>query len=144
MSKEYVLACLCLAACASTPGGESPACPDVGSIKTIPFHGARAADAAYDRLRFEAACEVVLIQSLENLDSMPDPRQAPPEARFVVSEAALFILLDRRGIDVEAVVPEEVARKMETQGIYAYFDYVATPKGRAWVISRTGELTGKQ
>jgi hypothetical protein len=51
-----------------------------------------------------------------------------------------IVLLERKGLAVEAVVPAEVAERMRGQGIYAYFDYVATPGGRSAVVSRVKEL----
>ncbi len=139
-----VCAAQLLAACASTAEVDSSAsCPEVESIRTMPFREERGIDVAYDRLRFDDACQFVLIRSLDNVKKMADPRQMPPDERFVVSDAALFILLDRRGLAVEAVVPEDVAARMKSQGIYAYFDYVATPAGRNTVISRVRQLIDK-
>ncbi|HKS58137.1 MAG TPA: hypothetical protein VJS12_22770 [Steroidobacteraceae bacterium] len=113
-----------------------PHCPLVGAINTIPFRGERGADAAYDRLRFDDACERVLFDSLDDAQRMPDPRQMPPEHRFTVADAALFILLQRRSIDVDQLLPPDVAARMQERGIEAYFDYVATPSGRSAIVDR--------
>lgn len=142
------LALICAAqlfgACASAAEvGSAANCPDVESIKTIPFRGERGVDPSFDRLRFDDACEAVLIRSLDNMKKMADPRQMPPDPRFVVGDAALFILLDRKGLAVEAVVPPDVAQRMKGQGIYAYFDYVATPSGRGSVVSRVKRLVDR-
>ena len=142
---QHALALICatqfLGACASTADvGSTVSCPHVESIKTLPFRGERGVDPSYDRLRFDDACEVVLIRSLDSVKKMADPRQMPPDQRFAVGDAALFVLLERRGLEVEAVVPAEVAERMRRQGIYAYFDYVATPGGRSAMVSRVKEL----
>lgn len=67
---------------------------------------------------------------------MADPRQMPPEHRFTVADAALFILLERRSLEIEQVLPVDVAASMKQQSIYAYFDHVATPVGRSTVVDR--------
>jgi hypothetical protein len=106
----------------------------------MPFRDERGLDVAYDRLRFDDPCETVLIESLGNLQKMRDPRQTPPDERFVVGDAALFILLWRRSWDIEQVLPHEVSAQLKDQGIAAYFDYVATPAGRRAVAARVERL----
>ena len=133
-----------ISSCALRAGGDTAvACPRVESIKTMPFRGDRGVDPAYDRLRFDGACEGVLVASLSDTQKMADPRQMPPDERFVVSDAALFILLERHGISVESVLPAEVAMRLKSRGILAYFDYVASPAGRDQVISRAKLQVGK-
>lgn len=132
------------ASCASSSDvNVAMACPSVESIKTMPFRDERGVDGAYDRLRFDDSCEEMLISALSSTQKMADPRQMPPDERFVVADAALFVLLERRGIEVEAVVPEEVSKRMESQGIYAYFDYVASPAGRDRVTSKVRQLVNR-
>ena len=136
-----VIAAQLTASCALSRDVElTTTCPPVESIKTKPFRNERGIDSAYDKLRYDDACEGVLIRSLSNTKKMADPRQMPPDERFVVADAALFVLLERRSIAIEAVVPDEVAKRMNSQGIYAYFDYVASPSGREKVISQARRM----
>ena len=45
---------------------------------------------------FDDGCEVALIGALDNIEKMADPRQMPPDQRFVVGDAALFVSVFRR------------------------------------------------
>lgn len=118
-------------------------CPRADAIKTMPFRDEHGIDAAYDKLRFEDACESELLVSLNDVRTMADPRQMPPDERFTVADAALFILLDRRSLAIEQVLPDDVAARMKGAGISAYFDYVATPQGRSEVVDRAKRLVVK-
>jgi len=118
-------------------------CPRVDAVKTMPFRDERGVDAAYDKLRFEGACEGGLLDALSDSRKMADPRQAPPYGGFAVADAALFILLQRRSIDVEQVLPDEVAARVKDRGVYAYFEYVATPDGRRDIVDRVERLVAK-
>jgi len=110
----------------------------------MPFHGKRGTDEAYDRLRFGTACEPVLIRELASDKKMPDPRQVPPDSRFSVGDAALFILLERHGVPIEAVVPADIAQRMNSEGIYAYFDFVNTRQGRESVAVSAKRIVESQ
>lgn len=127
--------------CVSAPQpDDSGTCPTVASIKTIPFRGDKGIDAAFDRLRFDASCEPVLLESLASLERMEDPRQAPPVESFVVGDAALFILLDRHDISIQQILPAATAAKFSDRGVYAYFDFVLQPSNRMLVVSRAKQL----
>lgn len=142
-TKEVVLLIACIAflvgGCAS-PSTAADSCPQVQSVKTIPLKEGSGHDAAYDRFVHDDACEPTLIRALGDLRKMKDPRQAPFDTRFVVSDAAVFIFLIRRNLEVQRVLPEEVASLLPTQGIYAYFDYVSVPSGREFVVARVKQL----
>ena len=122
---------------------DSSVCPTVASVKLMPMKPGLRADPAYERLLRDDNCEATLIRALDDLTKMRDPRQAPIEYRFVVSDAALFILVDRRHIEIETLLPDEVRANWESRGIYAYFDFVATPAGRQYVITRVKEVLAK-
>lgn len=125
-------------ACASSSiKGE---CPAVESVKTIPFKDGTGYDDVYERLIHDDACEPLLIRALGDTRTMKDPRQAPVDPRFAVSDAAVFIFLRRHQIRVEAILPVEVANRLKDQGIFAYFDFVSTSEGRQFVITRVKEL----
>lgn len=106
----------------------------------MPFRFEYGIDPAYDRLRSDDACEYILVESLDDVSKMPDPRQAPIYEGFVVGDAALFMLLERRGLEFESVLPSDVSLKLETQGVCAYFSYVDTPAGRKSVIAKVKEI----
>ena len=120
--------------------GETGVCPEVASVRLIPLKKGSGSDPVYERLIQDDNCEAKLIQALDDLTKMRDPRQAPIETRFVVSDAAVFILLNRRRVEIETILPDKVAAQWESRGIYAYFDYVATPAGRRDVIARVKEI----
>ncbi|MBI1212268.1 MAG: hypothetical protein GC190_12450 [Alphaproteobacteria bacterium] len=115
-------------------------CPAVRSIKMMPFRAEHGVDAAYDRLRDDAGCEQLLLDTLTSLKPMADPRQMAPEEGFVEGDAALFVLLERHHLEFEQVLPPEQAEDFRNSGIFAYFAYVATQSGRADVIARTKRL----
>jgi hypothetical protein len=71
---------------------------------------------------------------------MQDPRQTPAEPRFVVGDAALFILTENYGIEFAYVLPPDVMANWDRQGVYAYFDYVQVKKNRAKVVARLRAL----
>jgi hypothetical protein len=131
---------LVIAGCASLTGN----CPLVASVKTMPMKETAGVDASYDKLVYDDRCEPTLMQALYDLTKMRDPRQAPFDSRFVVSDAAVFILLRRRNLNLESILPADVAGRLEERGVYAYFDYVETTAGRQFVIARVHELVGKQ
>lgn len=100
-------------------------------------------DAAYDKLRFDGACEGGLLDALGDTREMTDPRQAPPYDGFTIADAALFILLERRSIGLDQVLPRDMAARIEDRGVYAYFEYVTTPEGRRDVVERVERLVAK-
>lgn len=115
-------------------------CPAVESVKTIPIKDGSGYDDVYERLLRDDTCEPQLIRALSDTRKMKDPRQAPIDSRFAVSDAAIFILLRRHQLGVESILPVEVADRLKDEGIYAYFDFVSTPAGRRFVITRVKEL----
>ena len=125
-------------ACASS--SHKGECPAVESVKTIPFKDGTGYDDVYERLIRDDACEARLIRALGDTRKMKDPRQAPIDPRFAVSDAAVFIFLRRHQLRVESILPVEVADRLKDQGIFAYFDFVSTPEGRKFVITRVKEL----
>lgn len=115
-------------------------CPPVESVKTIPFKEGSGYDAAYERLVRDDTCEPGVIRALSDVRKMKDPRGTPTDSRFAVSDAAIFIMLERHQVNVESILPVEVADRLKDQGIYAYFDFVSTPAGREFVITKVKKL----
>lgn len=129
MSKMLLSLGIILSANACASSSLSGECPAVESVKTIPFKDGSGYDDVYERLVRDDACEPLLIRALDDTRKMKDPRQAPIDPRFAVSDAAVFILLRRLQLHVESVLPVEVANRLKDQGIFAYFDFVSAPEG---------------
>jgi len=111
-----------------------PRCPPVKALTAIPAGQQRGLDPAFDSLRYDPACETVLLNAVQSNEPMRDPRPVPPEPRFAVGDAALFILLAKHEVALEDVLPAAVADKLPSAGMKAYFDYVAVPLRRAEVV----------
>ncbi len=128
-----------LASCAHDDEVKTP-CPKVSSVQEIPFRDERSADEVYNRLRYDDACESTLHSSLTSLTPMPDPRQMPPEQRFVEGDTALFLLLARHQLDISQLLPVNQATNWERQRMMAYFNYVSSFKNRLQLIKNLNEL----
>jgi len=115
------------------------ACPIISSVKQIPFRDKRGIDEAYDRLRYDDACEEVLRAALLSLVPMHDPRQVPPDNRVVEGDAALFLLVDKHDLDISQLLPDEQKPNWESRGMTAYFDYVSSYENRVLLVKRLNE-----
>lgn len=140
MSRMLLSLGIILSASGCATGSFESGCPAVESVKIIPYKEGLGYDAAYERLVRDDTCEPGLIRALSDVKKMKDPRQAPVDPRFAVSDAAVFILLRRHQVNVKSILPIEVAKRLKDQGIYAYFDFVSTPAGRKFVIAKVEEL----
>lgn len=96
-------------------------------------------DPAYRRLR--SAGEGILpclIGIMSDSSRANDPRQAPKYDGVVLGDVAFFVLLDivhAPDKDLVSALPEQIRSRWEADGIWAYFDFVRLPRGRALVQS---------
>lgn len=126
-------------ACAEAPRGGDPsarasrACDRLGELRELPFGGEPASDPVYNELiavgRPAIPC---LIDRIDDATPMADPRKAPPNpGGIAVGDAALFIISDVAGVELERLLPPAVLKDWPEQGVTAYFAYVRSAENRA-------------
>ena len=79
-----------------------------------------------------------LIEKITDTTTMPDPRYSVPHVQYyVVGDTAVFILLRILSRDdtewkklMIGSLPPKYADEWETNGVYAYFNYVSDPRNR--------------
>jgi hypothetical protein len=131
-----------LSATFPAPAGE---CPAVDQIKYMPVKDEFGLDRVFDRLRLDRTCEAVLLAAMTDTRPMPDPRYEPTRTnRFVVADAAFFVLWSKYEWKAEQFLPPEIAAKYNSEGVYAYFDYVADPAHRASLAARAKVLVDRE
>jgi hypothetical protein len=106
-------------------------CSRLAEIKTLPIKGEPGIDAAYDAL-VGAGDAVVpcLIQKITDLTPIRDPRCLFLE-RTTVGDIAYFVLVDITKLDFAELLPAEVQKKIQTNGVYAYHDYIRRKGARS-------------
>ena len=67
-----------------------------------------------------------LVEKITDESSMRDPREAPRWQHYKVGDTAVFILVDIAKDDelLEQMLPVKNRKEWETNGVYAYFNYV--------------------
>jgi len=105
-------------------------CGRVSEIKTLPFYDEEVDDPAYNAL-IKSGERVIpcLIASVNDTNPMPDPRQAP-KVDTVVGDIAFFVLINITKVDLMKLLPPDVQKKFDDQGIYAYFRYTEKKRNR--------------
>ena len=106
-------------------------CNRVAEIKTLPMKGDPGVDAAYDAI--VGAGEAVvpcLIQKITDLTPMRDPRCMFSE-RTTVGDISYFVLVDITKLDFVELLPADVQRKIQNNGVYAYHDYIRRKGARS-------------
>lgn len=114
-------------------------CNRLISIDTMPTRDPNITDPIYESL-IARGNEAIpcLVDKVSDPTPMPDPRYSVPHwQHFAVGDAAVFILIDiLRKDDIEReellidMLPPKYEEEWKTNGIYAYFNYVAEPKNR--------------
>ena len=115
------------------------ACPEVNAIQIMPFREERGVDLAYDKLRFDAQCEPILWKTATSDKLMPDPREEPKYGGFTEGDAAVFVLVDKYHVPLEEVLPDDQAEDWKAHGVWAYFEYVESPRNRVAAVARLKE-----
>ncbi|HUF03743.1 MAG TPA: hypothetical protein VMM38_06150 [Aridibacter sp.] len=121
----------------SDPAGEpqdaESLCGKLKEIKKLPYRDPTDSDPVYDAIMLEGKKAVpCLIEKITDVSSMQDPREAPIWRYYVVGDTAAFILVDIAGDDdlLQQMLPPRYRDEWESNGIYAYFNYVSEEENR--------------
>ncbi len=116
----------------------SELCDRLAEIKKLPNRDPDDTDPLYEALIAKGdQAYSCLIEKITVAKKMPDPREAPKWKHYAVGDTAIFILV--RSVGKTDVGEEELLKEMlpppfrkewETNGIYAYFNYVSDPNNR--------------
>ncbi len=106
-------------------------CNRIAEIKTLPMKGEPGIDAAYDAIVGAGAAVVpCLIQNITNVTPVRDPRCLFSE-KTTVGDIAYFVLVDITKLEFAELLPLAVQKKIQSNGVYAYHDYVRRKGARS-------------
>jgi hypothetical protein len=114
-------------------------CGRLAQIKTLPTFEPIPTDPIYEALVAKGNAAIpCLIAKISDKTEMPDPRYSVPHVQsFAVGDAAVFTLVDIIEKDDQErekllikMMPLKSQKEWETNGIYAYFNYVSEVKNR--------------
>jgi len=106
-------------------------CGKLNELKRMPFKDKIAGDTVYDGLIARGKEAIpCLIERITDTTLMEDPREAPHIQDFKVGDAAIFMLHRITEKPLQDILPNEIKKHWETEGVYAYFNYVENPKNR--------------
>ena len=114
-------------------------CARLGEIKVIPTFEPTPTDPIYDALIVKGNAAIpCLIEKVADKREISDPRYSVPVwQHFAVGDTAVFILVDIVGKDDKErekllieMMPPKSQKEWQTNGIYAYFNYVSEAKNR--------------
>lgn len=132
--------CCCAGNAFSRPQNVSdPArlCNRVAEIKDLPMKGDAGVDGAYDALIAGGEAVVpCLIQKITDTTPMRDPRCPRFSGRTTVGDVAYFVLVDLTKLDFVELLPVDIQRSYQTQGAYAYEDYIRRKGARRQLQAR--------
>jgi hypothetical protein len=109
-------------------------CNRLSEIKKLPYRDPNDTDPIYEALIAKGKEAMpCLIEKITDETPMTDPREAPPWRYYKVGDTAVFILA-RISKDEEEILkkmlPIKYRKEWETNGVYAYFNYVSESKNR--------------
>jgi hypothetical protein len=106
-------------------------CSKLNELKRMPNKDKSAGDIIYDGLIDRGKKTIpCLIERITDTTIMEDPREAPHIQDFKVGDAAVFMLHRIAEKPLQDILPDDVKKHWETEGVYAYFNYVENPKNR--------------
>jgi hypothetical protein len=117
----------------------SELCERLGQIEVLPNRVPTITDPIYESLLVKGNDAIpCLVEKIGNETLIKDPRYSVPTwHRFAVGDTAVIILLDIASNDdsdwvklMLEMLPPKAEKEWETNGIYAYFNYVSEPKNR--------------
>lgn len=130
---------LLFAALLSSPAfAADDVCAGVRDIRYLPVKaGQTGLDAAYDALwQRRDAANACLVELVASDERMTDPRDEPTKSgNFRVGDLAFFLLLDFYDVPLESFVPAAVASNYTSDGVTAYFDWIAQPGSRVELLA---------
>jgi hypothetical protein len=71
-----------------------------------------------------------LVEKIDDVNPMKDPRDAPVISDFKVGDAALFLTHRITNIPIQDALPFDLRDRWKDEGIYVYFEYVQMPENR--------------
>ena len=118
----------------------SELCDRVGQIEVLPTHDPTITDPIYESLLLKGNEAIpCLVEKIANDTLIKDPRYSVPTwHNFAVGDTALFVILrilskgDGKEWEKRLLqsLPQKYQEEWESNGIYAYFNYVSEPKNR--------------
>ena len=118
--------------------GAEVLCGRLSEIKKLPYRDPNDTDQIYEALMAKGKEAVpCLIEKITDETPMEDPREAQPWQQYKVGDTAVFILADIavkvepvEGEILQRMLPPVSAKEWETNGVYAYFNYVWESENR--------------
>lgn len=108
-------------------------CKRLHEIKKLPYRDPNDTDPIYEALiaRGKQAMPC-LIEKITDETPMRDPREAPVWQHYKVGDTAVFILADIAKDEeiLQQMLPAKYRKEWETNGVYAYFNYVSESENR--------------
>jgi hypothetical protein len=121
-------------------------CDRLISIDTLPTHDPTITDPIYESLiAKEKEAITCLVEKITDKTPVPDPRYSVPHwQHYAVGDTAVFVLLRILSRDDDSKweklmtdnLPPKYKEEWETNGIYAYFNYVSEPRNRKELQNR--------
>lgn len=124
-------------------------CERLKDIKLLPHKDEPVEDAAYNALLAEKErVTPCLIRKISDKTLMDDPRQAPRVGKVTVGDVAFFVVVDFGNADFVGLLPAEVKKAYELEGVYGYFRLIDESDNRkklqqaaiAWYEKKYGPL----
>lgn len=111
-------------------------CNQVRAITLMPMKGV-GDDPVYMALIEQGASALPgLVSCIADQSVMPDPREAPVYLGTTVGDVAFWTFARIAEISIADFLPIEYEKKWEDNGVYAYFEYVATVENRLELQAR--------
>jgi len=108
-------------------------CNRLNEIKKLPYRDPNDTDPIYEALIAKGKEAMpCLIEKITDETPMTDPREAPPWQHYKVGDTAVFILarIAKDEEILQEMLPIKYRKEWETNGVYAYFNYVSESKNR--------------
>lgn len=132
--------------CGRPTSTTSISCDEIQDVRETPFKkGEQTNDKAYNSLIAKGKAVLpCLADKITDTRLTPDPRSAPSVAGITVGDVAVFVFCDIADKEIEAFVPESIAKRFKTEGVYAYFEFVQkNAENRAVVQRNARESLGR-
>lgn len=108
-------------------------CKRLWEIKKLPYRDPADTDPVYEALIAKGNEAVpCLIEKITDETLMEDPREAPSYQFYTIGDTAVFVLvrITKDEKMLQRMLPPKYQKEWKTEGVYAYFDYVAKTHNR--------------